>query len=252
MAVSSISKLDSYYQNLINYNITQEKQAITRLAKQKDDINIKKAVYTDLSTKFNTLQTAVATLRNSDTGVTQANINSFISAFNDLTTYVRSKTTTVKNADDTYTRGSLIGEQNLRYTSNDLVSSMSQDFTNDGAYKNISEIGISLNSALSATITDASKLTSALATNPADVKKLLDGVMSALDTKIGTYTGTSGYINQSLTNANNQISYINGRTEALNVRISRRQDSLVKQYTQIQAQMQTLTSTFNMNSKIYG
>jgi flagellar capping protein FliD len=76
--------------------------------------------------------------------------------------------------------------------------------------------------------------------------------MSALDTKIGTYTGTSGYISQSLTNANNQISYINGRTEALNVRISRRQDSLVKQYTQIQAQMQTLTSTFNMNSKIYG
>ena len=62
MATSSISNLDSYYQNLINYTLTQEKQPITRLTKQKDDINVKKAVYTDLKTKFDTLQTAINAL----------------------------------------------------------------------------------------------------------------------------------------------------------------------------------------------
>ncbi|MEI8133186.1 MAG: flagellar filament capping protein FliD, partial [Leptolinea sp.] len=182
----------------------------------------------------------------------QTAINTFISAFNDLTTYVRAKTTTVKNADSTYTRGSLASEQNLRYTGYDLLATMNQDFTNTGVYQNLLQIGISVNADLSATISDSTKLSTAMNTNLADMTKMMDGVMGSLATKVGTYTGMTGYVNQSLTSANNQVTNITSRIESMNARVTRRQDSLVKQYTQMQAQMETLMTTFNMNTKIYG
>ncbi|HEX7557176.1 MAG TPA: flagellar cap protein FliD N-terminal domain-containing protein, partial [Leptolinea sp.] len=67
MATSSISNLDSYYQNLINLTLNQEKVPVTNLTKQKDDITLKKSVYTDLKSKFETLKTAIDALRSSQT-----------------------------------------------------------------------------------------------------------------------------------------------------------------------------------------
>jgi flagellar capping protein FliD len=179
-------------------------------------------------------------------------INTFINAFNDLTTYVRGKTTTVKNADETYTRGALVSEQNLRYTANDLVAAINQDYTNTGIYQNLAQIGITINSDLSATVSDSAKLTTALSTHLSDVTKIMDAAMDAMATKVGTYAGTTGYINQSLTSANSQVTNLTSRITSMNERISRRQESLVKQYSIIQAQMETLLNQQSLNSTLYG
>ena len=64
---SGIENLDSYYQNLVNYTLAQEKQPLTRYTEQKDTITIKKAAYTDLKTKFDALQSAINQLRSSNT-----------------------------------------------------------------------------------------------------------------------------------------------------------------------------------------
>jgi flagellar hook-associated protein 2 len=189
---------------------------------------------------------------NSDMTAARTAINTFINAFNDLNTYVRSKTTTVKNADDTYTRGSLVSEQNLRYTANDMVAAMTQDYTNSGIYLNLSQIGITINSDLSATISDASKLTTALSTNLSDVTKLMDAAMDTLASRVQTYAGTTGIVNQSLTSADSQITTITSRITSMNERINRRQESLVRQYTIIQAQMETLLVQQRYNSAMYG
>jgi flagellar hook-associated protein 2 len=188
----------------------------------------------------------------SDMTTARTAINTFINAFNDLTSYVRNKTTTVKNADETYTRGALVSEQNLRYTSNDLVASINQDYTNTGIYQNLSQIGITINSDLSATVSDSAKLTTALSTHLSDVTKILDTAMESMATKVGTYAGTSGYINQSLTSANSQVTNLTSRITSMNERISRRQESLVKQYATIQAQMETLMNQQSLNTSLYG
>ncbi len=60
---SGIENLDSYYQNLVNYTLMQEKVPLTRYTEQKDNITIKKAAYTDLKNKFDALQTAINKLR---------------------------------------------------------------------------------------------------------------------------------------------------------------------------------------------
>jgi flagellar hook-associated protein 2 len=188
----------------------------------------------------------------SDMNAAQTAIKTFISAFNDLTSYIRNKTTTIKNADNTYTRGSLVSEQNFRYAAYDLLAVMNQDSTNTGIYQNLAQIGISVNPDLSASISDSAKLATALNTQLADVTKLIDGVMNSMSTRVGTYTGTTGYINQSLTNADSQVTTLTSRITSLNDRIARRQDALVKQYSEIQAQMETIKNQYTLNTTLYG
>ncbi len=82
----------------------------------------------------------------SDLTSSQSTINAFLSAFNDLTSYVRSNTSTKKNDDETYTRGSLAGEYGVRYVGNELITLMNEDYTNSGMYSRLSDIGITIDS----------------------------------------------------------------------------------------------------------
>lgn len=182
----------------------------------------------------------------------QTTINTFITALNDLTKYLRGKTTTTKNADDTYTRGSLVGEQNFRHLSNDFITILNQDQTNTGIYQNLTQLGITIDSDLSLKVGDSSKLTTALTNQLSDVTKLFDKAMDTLSTRIATYVGTTGYINQSITNADSTIESYAARITSMNERLSRREASLVKQYAALQAQMATLTQSFNLNKSLYG
>ncbi len=188
----------------------------------------------------------------SDTATSLAAINSFLSAFNDLTKYVRTNTATKKNEDNTYTRGSLAGEYGVRYVGNEMIALMSQDYTNTGIYKNLSEIGISVNTDLSATISDSSALATALNTHFEDVASLLDAAMEAMAGKVDTYAGTNGYVNSSITSADSMITSLTSRITSMNERLSRREESLVKYYADYQAQMETFMNQSKINSAWYG
>lgn len=188
----------------------------------------------------------------SDSSTSTSTINAFLSAFTDLTTYVRNNTGTKKNDDDTYTRGSLAGEYNIRYAGNDLITLMNQDYTNNGIYKNLSEIGITLDSDLKATISDSSALSTALNTHFNDVQALFDVAMTTMANKVDTYAGTSGYANQSIQTAESTITNLNSRIKSINERLERREIYLVKYYAEYQAQMETIMNQSNLNSALYG
>ncbi len=187
-----------------------------------------------------------------DTATSLSAINSFLSAFNDLTKYVRTNTATTKNADETYTRGSLYGEYGVRYVGNELITLMNQDYTNSGIYKNLSEIGITVNTDLSATISNSSALATALNTHFEDVARLLDAAMEAMAGKVDTYAGANGYVSSSITSAESTITNLNSRITSINERLSRREESLVKYYAEYQAQMETFMNQSRMNSAWYG
>jgi len=188
----------------------------------------------------------------SDTSTSLAAVNSFLSTFNDLTKYVRTNTATKKNDDDTYTRGSLAGEYSVRYVGNELVALMGQDYTNTGIYKNLSEIGITINSDLAASISDTSVMATALNSHFDDVAKLLDSIMESMAGKVDTYAGTSGYVNNSITSADSQITNLTTRITSINERLSRREESLVKYYADYQAQMETFMNQSKINTALYG
>jgi flagellar capping protein FliD len=188
----------------------------------------------------------------SDSNTSISVINSFLTAFNDLTKYVRSNTSTTKNSDGTYTRGSLAGEYSVRYVGNELVTLMNQDYSNSGIYKNLANIGISVNSDLAATISDSSALTTAINTHFSDVKALLDSLMKTMSERVGVYAGTEGYANKSIQSADSTINNLNDRIKSINDRLARREEYLVKYYAQYQAQMETFLNQSNINSALYG
>ncbi|GAP22515.1 flagellar filament capping protein FliD [Leptolinea tardivitalis] len=188
----------------------------------------------------------------SDASTSTSTINSFLTAFNDLTSYVRTKTSTKKNDDGTYTRGTLAGEYAIRSVGNELIALMNQDFTNTGIYSNLSEIGITVNSDLSATISDSSALTTALKTHFSDVTALLDAAMNSMASKVDSFAGTEGYVNKTITTQNSTITNLNSRIKSINERLTRREESLVKYYADYQAQMETFMNQSKINSALYG
>lgn len=187
----------------------------------------------------------------SDSSTSTSIINTFLSAFNDLTKYVRSNTSTTKNSDGTYTRGSLAGEYSVRTVGNELVNQMNQDYNNSGIYKNLTEIGISVNSDLAATIKDSSALTTALNTHFSDVTALMDSVMNSMAERVGIYAGTEGYANKSIQTADSTITNLTDRISSLNERLTRRENYLVKYYSQYQAQMETYMNQSSLNTALY-
>ena len=78
-------------------------------------------------------------------------------------TYLEQKTTSTKNEDGTYTRGSLSGDLTFRYLRGDLADLIATDASSSckSKFKNLSEIGISFDNDNKLVI-DSSKLSEAL------------------------------------------------------------------------------------------
>ncbi len=144
-----------------------------------------------------------------------------------------------KNENGTYTRGALSGEMVFRTLNQDLTNMMNRSVVNSGAYTRLSQIGLTLDDNLTLRVSDSAKLESALANNAGDVKALMDAVMGAVDTRVGAFTGSSGYASRQLTSTTNQIKSLEDRITSLTDRLTKRQELLIKQYSQMQA---TLTS----------
>ncbi|HEX7555135.1 MAG TPA: flagellar filament capping protein FliD, partial [Leptolinea sp.] len=187
-----------------------------------------------------------------DVGSSQAVINSFLTSLNSLTSYVRDKTSTKKNADDTYTRGTLAGEYGIRTVGNELITLMNSDHENAGIYSKLADIGITVDTNLNATISDTTALTAALSNHYADVVKLFDSAMGSMSNKVGSYAGTSGYLSQTITTEESTVTSINSRIKSINERLSRREESLVKYYADYQAQMETFMNQSKVNTALYG
>ncbi len=68
MAISttSVSNLDSTYQQIIATQIAQEKKPIDAITTQLDTLKIQKSMYTDLNNKFDGLQSTIKALLKTD------------------------------------------------------------------------------------------------------------------------------------------------------------------------------------------
>ncbi|HPH96758.1 MAG TPA: flagellar filament capping protein FliD [Anaerolineaceae bacterium] len=183
-------------------------------------------------------KSATLSVADDNSGAREA-INTFVTKYNELQTYLRTKTAVTKNENGTYTRGALSGEMVFRTLNQDLTNMMNRSVVNSGAYTRLSQIGLTLDDNLTLRVSDSAKLESALANNAGDVKALMDAVMGAVDTRVGAFTGSSGYASRQLTSTTNQIKSLEDRITSLTDRLTKRQELLIKQYSQMQA---TLTS----------
>ena len=152
-----------------------------------------------------------------------------------------------KNADNTYTRGALAGDQSIISLKSSLQSMLTKYDPLGGVYKSLREIGIGINTSGSAAILDSTKFENALKNNYADVQKVVDSVMTNISDKLSKYTGTTSYVTQLIKASESQNKNLTSQIEIWNKRIEARKESLTNMYAGIQAQMTELSYTSSTN-----
>jgi flagellar hook-associated protein 2 len=184
-------------------------------------------------------------------------LDTFISKFNEVQSYLAAKTSvdsTTVNGQTTYTRGALADDNIFSELRGDLFYSyMANDST--GALQSLRDIGITLDDNLQASISDSTKLETALSSNFSNVKILLDQVMNSIDSKLSRFTGTTsetGYIDNALSGITGEAKDVNDEITEMNAYLAEREQYLTDQYAEIQAQLMTLSYSQQMWSSIYG
>lgn len=199
----------------------------------------------------------------SDMSTARTAVETFVKQFNDIQTYLQAKTAVSAVNDGqtlTYTRGTLADDYTFSSLRSELFSTFMTSSTNSGAYKNLRNIGLSINDNLQATISDPDKLDDALENNLDDVVSLLDGMMTKFDTQLERFTGSStGYLNQAMESIDRQISDLNDDISNTETRLEEKQSSLIDQYGALQTQLLTLSymqqswsSIYNSTMNLYG
>jgi flagellar hook-associated protein 2 len=187
-----------------------------------------------------------------DTTPQKATLTDFLTKFNTLTSFISQKAGVTKNADGTYTRGSLSSDNAMSTLRYDLFRITGGNVSNNGIYKKLSDIGVTITDSMNAVLSDTGKLEKALASNPNEVKYLLDGLMTTLQNKLNNYVGTKSYVEQSIKATENQTKSTEDLIKSMQARLDMRQQNLINQFTDAQNQIQAMAYTRQTLTSIYG
>ncbi len=192
----------------------------------------------------------------SDSTPEKTAVESFITKFNSLQTYLTEQSKvevsgSAGSANATYSRGALSGEQIFTELRSSLFTSFIGSSSNSGSLKALREIGITIDDNLKASISDADKFQTALTTKRADVVKLLDSVMTSLDTSLSRFTGSTGYMQQRFTSFDNEQTNLTQQIADMTVRLNDRRTSLTAQYSQMAVTLQLLEYDYNLSLNLF-
>ncbi len=180
----------------------------------------------------------------SDVSSMTSQINSFITNFNDLYTYLKSNSA----VSSTNGRGLLSGDTN----SSSILNLMSQDSISpvSGLPANVlnllSSIGISFDSTNGLSVTDSTQLSQSLTNNLSQVEQLFNstnGIATSLYNSLNPYIGATGYLTSEQSSFDSNVQNYSDRITTQQTNISTAADNLRTQYEKLQAQLVDLTNT---------
>jgi flagellar hook-associated protein 2 len=197
-----------------------------------------------------------------DTTTMQDKIKTFLTALNNLTSYIKTKSAVTETGDNTYTRGALASFTSYTGLRSDLYGVMGGVVNGaTGAYSLLSQIGITMDDEMVFSITDTKALTDALSTNSSSVASLFvnasdGGIASKIDSMLTLYTKTDGVMD-------NDVNGLEAEQDALTEQIKRKQENYDTRKKALQTQysaviqmlyeiQQQQTSMNNIMSAIYG
>jgi flagellar hook-associated protein 2 len=207
-----------------------------------------------------TSSTVKLTISN-DTSSMQDKIEDFLTALNELTSYIKTKSAVTNNGDDTYTRGALAGYTGYTGLRSDLygiVGGMVDGAT--GSYSLLSQIGITMDDEMVFSISDTTALTDALETDPDSVASLFvnssGGIASKVDSLLTLYTKTDGYVD-------NDVNGLEAEQDSLAEQIDRKEEALDAREATLRTQYSAViemlyelqdqqTSLSNIMEAVYG
>jgi flagellar capping protein FliD len=175
-------------------------------------------------------------------------MNTMVSKFNTALKHLTDKLASIPKTEGdktTYTRGPLTGDTIFSGLRTDLYYRMSRSYSNNGSFKRLEDIGLSFDKDMKLTI-DSAKFSDAFTNHTADVNALLDVAMGDINSLLSRYTGSSGYLSNSLTSIDNQQKSYDQRIAKYNDALAMRKQALYKQYLEYQNQLADLGRTAMM------
>lgn len=170
----------------------------------------------------------------------KSQIESFITKFNDIYTYIR----TSSESNDGK-RGVFSGDSNARSIMSTLQSTAYSQVsglpTSQASY--LSQIGISFDYQTGLKISDSDLLETKLKENVSDVESLFNsdnGIANTLYNKIDPYLGAGGYIANAKSSLDTTLNYLNDRIDSAEKRIEKSASVLRNRYQQLQSQLANL------------
>lgn len=194
----------------------------------------------------------------SDTSSVESALNTFISKYNSVISTINSDVTDTTSTDSsgnqTVTRAPLAGDMsvtNLQMSLENIAMGQVSSAVSGGP-TSLSAIGITLNNDGSLTISDKSKLESALASNPSAVAALFNsssGVATQMNTLLKQYTNPGGVMDQNINGAQDQVTQMNNMIQSMQQNINQQASAMQQEYTSMESSLIQLNQTqSNLNN----
>jgi len=185
-----------------------------------------------------------------DTETIQTEIETFITDFNNVYTYVKNNT----SVDSDGAKGTLYGQINattlMRILSGNATGEV--DGLGDDALSYLSQIGITFDSTSGLTLDDSDLLEDKLENNLDEVNELFtseDGIATVLYSKVKPYTGYGGYLQIAQESIEDKISSITDEIEEREERIEEKSEAYRAKYQNLQSQLAAL---YTLQNEFFG
>ncbi len=195
-----------------------------------------------------------------DTSAIQSTVQAFISAYNSAINTLKSDTTDTTSTDSSgnvsVTRAPLAGNvafMNLSLSMQEILMGQVSS-AQSGNPNMLSQVGITLGSDGTLSISDQSKFTSAVTTNPSafvDLFNSSSGVAVQMNSLMQQYVQPGGTIDQEVNGAQDQVTALSNQISSMQNNINIQADAVRKQYTAYESLLIQLNSTQSSLNNIW-
>jgi flagellar hook-associated protein 2 len=188
-----------------------------------------------------------------DLSSTKTQVKSFVSAFNDLTTFANSQSSAASKGET----GTIGRDALLRGLRGQLRSDLNGAHVTGSKYTYLSQIGLGFDRTGTLTF-DEAKFDEAMKSGVADVQKLFagttsaDGAFTVLQSRMSKYTEAGGLVPDAKNRVDSALASIGSRIDTLNARLALRRDALSKEYIAADQVMTALNNSISSLSSLSG
>ncbi|MFA5032159.1 MAG: flagellar filament capping protein FliD [bacterium] len=190
----------------------------------------------------------------SDTESVKAEVQAFLSAYNNVVNYLDEVTKTRKLTEGEYDKGPLSDNSIYRMLYSNLRRYMSEKVVGvaNTGYEQLPQIGITADSNGNYSISDTNKFENALANKASNVSELFQlitgdtgyGKASKLYDYVDNYVKSGGYVGKSISGQDSKSNYLDIRITSMQSRIDKRVEAYTKQLAQMQVMMTQYQSQY--------
>ena len=188
----------------------------------------------------NATDTPVALSISVDTSSVEGSIQAFISDYNDVMNYINSNSTIDVKAG---VNGVFSSDASIRSVRSDLRSMAGLQVSSvaSGSLSMLSQLGVTTNSDGTLTLSDTTKLESALASNPTQVSDIFNssnGIAVRMKSYLNQYVTYGGEMDTEANSVSSQVTNLGTRMDRINAQIDTQVQNYIQQFAQIQELLQ--------------